>query len=106
MWTRPSHFASIVAHAIMALLATSMLAKAQTDQQACPDPAQIVTGKQAFETFCGRCHLAEKLTAGFADSSDPAKAEADMAAFLDGHGPCPHDRHDAIAAYLRQVSGS
>lgn len=80
-------------------------AAAQMAPAACPNPALARTGEQAFELFCLRCHQSERLTAAFEKAADPAEVEQQLALFLDRHGSCPHDRHDAIAAYLRGRSG-
>lgn len=70
-----------------------------------PDPALARSGEQAFALFYSHCHRPQRLTTAFAKATDPTAAEQEMAVFLDRHGSCPHDRHDAIAAYQRGLSG-
>ena len=104
MW-RSNREKAIWAAALVVFLAATGAPAAQDNEKGCPDTPQIETGQQAFDAFCGRCHTAEASARWFSDYADIIEAEAGLATYLDRHGPCPHDRHEAIAAYLRKVAG-
>lgn len=91
--------------ALLATIAASPSVGAQPGNTECADSGMTLTGQQAFDQFCALCHVAEKLSRAFLVSSDPHQTERELALFLDQHGACPHDRHEAIAAYLRHLSG-
>ena len=55
---------AITRFAAITLLSFTMMtgeASAQNNQTECADMGLAVTGEQAFTSFCGRCHRAEKV---------------------------------------------
>ncbi|MCB1477543.1 MAG: hypothetical protein KDJ62_01425 [Rhodobiaceae bacterium] len=71
--------------------------------------APVVAGPapEAFASYCGRCHKAEVLSDEyFAGVSEELalQREAELALFLDRHSACPHQHHEEIAAWLREMA--
>ena len=62
---------------------------------------------EAFASYCGRCHKAETLSDEYfagVGAEVAQQREADLALFLDRHSACPHQHHEEIAAWLRELA--
>jgi hypothetical protein len=92
---------------VTAIVSTASSDAAERQPKACADPPSAPDASSAFEAYCGRCHNAGRLAKSYfegADAKEASRRQALLAVFLNRHSACPHQHHEAIAAWLRELS--